>query len=304
MKKRRLIVIAGPTGSGKTALSVALAQKLGTEILSFDSRQIFKELNIAVAKPSEKELAAVPHHFISEFSIHDQMSAGLYEQVAGERLERLFNTCETVVAVGGTGMYLKALLQGMDPMDKHIPASEKKELRDALNMAFAKNGLPGLQQQMLDLDPQAATSVEFRNPARLIRAIELVTHLHQPLAGIRQGALSQRNYDAYLYGIDIDRTELYKRLDLRVDLMVQAGLEDEARGLFPHRELTALKTVGYSEWFTHFLGQSSRVSAIEKIKQHTRNYAKRQLTWFSNTQPLKWLQADSAIRSIFADLNL
>lgn len=274
MKNKKLIVVAGPTAVGKTAKAIALAKEHQTCVISADSRQVYRELNIGVARPSEAELSEVKHHLIAHVSIQDDYNAGAYAREARTLINRLFNSGDTLVVCGGTGLYLRALLKGFDPLPEKNDA-----LRQTLQSELENDGLIALQNRLLNADPERYYKTDLNNPQRLIRAIEVA--LAEPVAhsGIPD---FEHVFDLQMVNMEMPRTELYARINQRVDAMAEAGLEAEAQVLYPLRHLNALQTVGYSEWWPFFEGQTDSASVIEKIKQHTRNYAKRQLTWFKN----------------------
>lgn len=294
--KKQIIVIGGPTASGKTKLAIEVAQKLGTEIINADSRQIYKELNIGVAKPNEEELKKVPHHFVSCNSIHEHFSAGDFQKQGQIVLNSLLEKFNSAVICGGTGMYIKALIEGLDA----LPDTDD-ELRNSIELQFKSIGLWGIKEQLLALDPTAADFVKLDNPARVKRALELVILTGKSLSNI-YNKTSQFDHDTAIdyFCIDFPRNELYNRINKRVDIMVQDGLIDEVRSLHPFEHLKALQTVGYSELFDSFNHKYSQEIAIDKIKQHSRNYAKRQITWFKNQFSSKWISSDNPFQSIFA----
>ena len=269
--RNKLIVIAGPTAVGKTSLAIELAQHFNTEIISCDSRQVFSELNIGVARPSSEELDQVKHHLIAHRSIHEEYNAGIFADEVNALLHQLFEHHPIVIMTGGTGLYIKAVLHGLDYMPK-----KNETLRQQLKLVLESQGLEGLhriaQERGLDIN-----TLENQNPQRVMRAIEIA--VGEPS---QHTAVSPPEYDALCFYINRDRAELYDRINRRVDLMLEEGLEKEAESLLPHQELNALQTVGYKELFEYFNGNWTREKAIEKIKQHSRNYAKRQLTWFRN----------------------
>jgi tRNA dimethylallyltransferase len=271
---KKLIAILGPTAVGKTAYAIELAQSLGTEIISADSRQIFKELNIGVARPSEEELNAVTHHFIASVSIHEEYSAGRYEREALAKLQDLFERHDTVVCCGGSMLYVDALVNGLDD----LPGD--KSVREMWSKRYADEGIEVLQRELRTADPDYYTQVDLNNPHRLIRALEVCTVSGITYSSLRKSAGKERNFEVKKILLDIPREQLYKRIDLRVLRMMEQGLEQEVRNLIPHRHLQALNTVGYKELFEHFDGNCSLDEAVAKIQQHTRNFAKRQLTWW------------------------
>jgi tRNA dimethylallyltransferase len=271
---KKLIAILGPTAVGKTAYAIELAQSLGTEIISADSRQIFKELNIGVARPSEEELNAVTHHFIASVSIHEEYSAGRYEREALAKLHDLFERHDTVVCCGGSMLYVDALVNGLDD----LPGD--KSVREMWSKRYADEGIEMLQRELRTADPDYYTQVDLNNPHRLIRGLEVCTVSGITYSSLRKSAGKERNFEVKKILLDIPREELYKRIDLRVLRMMDQGLEQEVRNLMPHRQLQALNTVGYKELFEYFDGNCSLDEAVAKIQQHTRNFAKRQLTWW------------------------
>jgi len=270
-QNKRLIVIAGPTAVGKTELTIRLAQYFETEIISCDSRQLYKELKIGVARPSDKELKAAKHHFIASHSIHEEYNAGKYARDVNELLQKLFTQHDVVIMTGGTGLYIKAATEGLD-----LLPTKNEKLREQLNYILETEGLAALQSVAKSID-LVDTELDFDNPVRLMRAIEIKQGESNPTE-----AVQVPEYETtYLY-LDRDRDELYSRINKRVDTMLAMGLEDEARTVHDYKDLNALHTVGYKEMFSYFDGEWTYEHTVEKIKQHTRNYAKRQLTWFRN----------------------
>ena len=269
---KTLIVLAGPTAVGKTSYAIQLAQLFKTEIVSADSRQLFKELNIGVARPSEIELACVPHHFIASHSIFKEYNAGIYEQESVELLNRLFELHNTVILTGGTGLYIKAATEGLDTLP---PKNEL--LRSELQSLIETQGIEPLKHRATALGI-SEEKVAFDNPQRLIRAIEIA----EGMKDFKPKPTFARNFTTKYFYLNRDRTQLYERINMRVDNMLADGLEKEARTMYAHKELNALQTVGYKEFFAYFDGHISRELCIEKIKQNSRNYAKRQITWFKN----------------------
>jgi tRNA dimethylallyltransferase len=274
MANKRVIVIGGPTAAGKTSAAIALALELGTEIISADSRQCYRELNIGVARPTPEQLQAVPHHFMAEFSIHQKITAADFEQYALQKTAQLFETHNDVVMVGGTGLYIKAFCEGLDTIPT-IP----QELRDELLKNYQQHGLSWLQQQVATADPHFYSTGEIKNPHRLLRALEVVRSTGQSILTFRRHEKTQRNFIIEKVLINIPKPDLHRNINARVDSMIEHGLEDEVRSLIPYQHLNALQTVGYKEFFNHFNGLTTHQQAIEEIKKNTRNYAKRQLTW-------------------------
>lgn len=270
-----MILVAGPTAVGKTRKAIELALQYKTEIISADSRQCYREMNIGVARPNPEELAAVPHHFIASHSIHDNLNAAWYEKFALDKVNELFTRHTVVVMVGGTGLYIKAFMEGLDEIPETDPVIRASVIRN-----YEERGLHWLQEEVKQNDPVFFTQGENQNPHRLMRALEVVRSTGKSILSFRKGEKAQRPFDIKMLVMDLPRPQLYERIDQRVDEMVNAGLEEEARGLYAFRHLSALQTVGYQEWFDYFEGKTSREEAIALIKQHTRNYAKRQGTWF------------------------
>jgi tRNA dimethylallyltransferase len=270
-QNKKLIVIAGPTAVGKTELTIRLAQYFETEIISCDSRQLYTELKIGVARPSDKELKAAKHHFIASHSIHDEYNAGKYAREVNELLKKLFTQHDVVIMTGGTGLYIKAATEGLD-----LLPTKNEKLREQLNYILETEGLAALKSVAKSMD-LVDTELDFDNPVRLMRAIEIKEGESNPTEAVKV----PKYETTYLY-LDRDRDELYSRINKRVDTMLAMGLEDEARTVHDYKDLNALHTVGYKEMFSYFDGEWTYEHTVEKIKQHTRNYAKRQLTWFRN----------------------
>lgn len=285
MSTKQLVVIVGPTGSGKTDLSIRLAQHYGAPILSTDSRQLYRGMPIGTAQPDAAQLQAVEHHFIASHDIQEDLSCGQYATQALSCLERLFATHDRVVAVGGSGLYVKALCDGMDDLPQADPA-----LRAALTRRLADEGVDALAEQLRELDPRYYEEVDRRNPARVLRAVEVCLQTGRPYSEQRTGRRQKRPFEVVKIGIDLPRAELYERIDRRVDGMLADGLEAEARALYPYRSLNALQTVGYREFFDYFDGRTSYEEAVELIKRNSRRYAKRQLTWFRRDSEIRWFR--------------
>lgn len=283
--KKTLLCILGPTAVGKTATAIKLAQALNTEIISADSRQFFKEISIGTAKPSDKELTQAKHHFIGHLSIHQPYSAGDFERDALLKLSELFKQHDVVIAVGGSGLYVKALIDGLDDMPK-----ADENLRNELNQLYATQGIEPLQQQLLLLNPDLYNQTEILNPQRVMRAIEIALAIKNGF--VPNTKKHKRNFNVIKVVIDLPREVLYDRINKRVDVMMQQGLLDEAQSMLPHRDNYALQTVGYKELFEYFDGLYSLEKAVDLIKQHTRNYAKRQITWFKKEAPDFWFSPD------------
>ena len=280
---KTVILIAGPTAVGKTAIAIQLAKHFQTEIISADSRQCFKEISIGVAKPSAEELNEMKHYFINSHSIHETVTAASFEKYALDAVAEIFKQHDIAVMVGGTGLYIKAFCEGMD----EIPAVDET-LRNELQQQYQQQGIEWLQQQLQQYDPLFAEKGEMQNPQRMLRALEVVRTTGESILAFRKGEKQQRNFNIIKIGLDLPREELYQRINHRVDIMMQEGLLNEAKQVYPLRHLNALQTVGYRELFDHFDGACSLETAVEKIKQNSRHYAKRQLTWFRRDAAMKW----------------
>ena len=285
MKKPLLVCIVGPTAVGKTNVAITLAQQFSTEIVSADSRQFFKELSIGTAKPSPTELAAAPHHFINSHSITEAFSVGDFEKSGLDLLENLFKKHSIVFLAGGSGLYVQAISQGFDNLPKAPP-----ELRAQLNEQLAKEGIEVLQKRLEALDPTYYAEVDIYNPQRIIRALEVCISTGQPFSTFRTHAANERPFEVLTIGLNTERSQLYDRINKRVDMMMKQGLLAEVEKLLPYRELNALQTVGYQELFDYLEGKKSLEKAVEEIKQHTRHFAKRQLTWFRKNTETHWFE--------------
>ena len=282
---KTLIVVVGPTAIGKTTMAINLAQHFHTEILSADSRQFFKEMEIGTAKPSEAELAAAPHHFINSHSIDTLFSTGDFETQALELLETLFLKHNTVVMVGGSGLYIDALCNGLDK----LPDIDLN-IREGLNDRFAQEGILFVQELLKEYDPEYFEKVDQSNPQRMIRGVEFFLSTGQKLSSFLTSTKKQRPFNIIKIGLNTDRTVLYDRINNRVDQMLHGGLVEEVKSLQSFRAYNALNTVGYSEIFDYLDGKLSLQEAVDKIKQNTRRFAKRQLTWFRKDQNTTWFE--------------
>ncbi|MEO1515775.1 MAG: tRNA (adenosine(37)-N6)-dimethylallyltransferase MiaA [Bacteroidota bacterium] len=269
-----LLVVAGPTASGKTAVSVALAKHFQTVVLSADSRQFYREMNIGTAKPRPTEQQGIPHYFIDSLSIHDPYTVGDYERDALELLEELFQKHSLVILTGGSGLFIKALCEGLDEFPE-VPEG----VRQALEQQLEEKGIESLQAELLQTDPSYYQVVDRQNPVRLIRALSVIRASGQAFSSFRTQSRKSRPFQILYTSLEQDRDLLYERIDRRVDQMMKEGLAKEARELYPLRHLNALQTVGYQEFFDHFDGFYDLVGAVERIKRNSRRYAKRQLTW-------------------------
>lgn len=272
----KVLVFSGPTGVGKTSFAIQVAKHFGTEIISTDSRQIFSELNIGVARPSIDELAEVPHHFIASHSIHEPITAGIFLEAARARIQTLFQQHEVVVVVGGSMLYTDALLYGLDDLP-----SDKK-IKEKFEVLLKEKGISFLQAQLEIQDEVYYLEVDKQNPHRLIRALEVIEITKVPFSQLRRGEKKELGSEAHYFFLNRDRAELYDRINARVEQMFEIGLVDEVKSLQAHAHLNALNTVGYKEVFSMLKGELNEQAAIELIQQHTRNYAKRQMTWYRN----------------------
>jgi len=275
---KSVIIVAGPTAVGKTAEAIRLAKSYDTEIISADSRQCYKELHIGVARPTPIELAEVKHHFIGNHSIHENITAGSFAREASIYIEEILKTRDTAVVCGGTGLYIKALVDGLDEIPP-IPI----EIRNEVIQLFETKGIEALRKGLLEIDPAFQQHGDINNPNRMMRAMEVALHTGMPICQFQINAECRginSKYKIKYNIISLPREILYQRINERVEKMMYEGLEEEARTVYPFKELTALQTVGYKELFDYFDGMLTREAAVEKIKQHTRNYAKRQITWF------------------------
>ncbi len=281
---KRLIVIVGPTAIGKTAAAIEVARQLETEIVSCDSRQFYKELDIGVARPSPEELAAAKHHFIACRSVTEPYNAFDYEHDALNTLSTIFESHDTAVAVGGSGLYVDALCNGINLLPDPTP-----ELRAELSQKIANGHLDELLGELQRLDPEYYAIVDRQNPMRIQRALETIYTSGQPYSSLIGKKLPQRPFDIVKIGLQCERTELKERIYRRVDMMMEQGLLDEARSLLPFRSLNTLNTVGYKEIFEHFDGRCTIDQATTNIKNHTWQYAKKQLTWLRRYSQIKWV---------------
>ncbi len=290
---KSLIVILGPTASGKTDLGIRLAESLQTEIISADSRQIYKELQIGTAPPTKEQLKRIPHHFIGNKSIHDYYNASMFETEALSLLSKLFSKHENVFMVGGSGMYINAICSGIDDIPTVDP-----EIRLKLREQYEKEGIESLRIQLKMLDPVYYNMVDLRNPNRILKGLEISVMTGKPYSSFLSHRKKKRNFRILKIGLLIDREKLYKKINLRVDEMIRQGLIEEARRMYPLRELNALNTVGYKELFAYFDNQISKDEAIELLKRNTRRFAKRQMTWFLKDKEIHWFEPDEENRML------
>ena len=298
MNSKRLLYVAGPTASGKTSLAIALAQHFDTEIISCDSRQFYKEMSIGTAVPNSEELAAVKHHFIQQRSIHQPYSIGAFQREALDSLKTLFKTKDTVILVGGSGLYADALIDGLDHFPEVDPA-----FREQLNNQLEHDGIEALATRLKDIDPAYHQKVDLGNPHRLIRALEICLSSGLPYSSFLGNKKAPTFFKSQKIILQWDRSILYERINKRVDQMVAAGLEAEAQSLYPNKDVNALQTVGYREWFAHFDGIFDRTTTLEEIKKNTRRYAKRQTTWFKRYQDALLLPGGISVENILKKFN-
>ncbi|APG58997.1 tRNA (adenosine(37)-N6)-dimethylallyltransferase MiaA [Christiangramia salexigens] len=289
-----LINIIGPTAIGKTALAIEVAKRFKTEIISADSRQFFKEMKIGTAVPEIDELEAAPHHFIQHISIHENYSVGDFEREAIQLLEELYDEHSMAVMVGGSGLYVKAITEGLDEFPEVDP-----KIRENLNKHLQEDGIDWLQKQLFILDPEYYKVADVQNPHRLIRALEICISTNRPFSSFLDQKKPERNFKSISIGLTADREIIYDRINKRVDIMMDNGLLEEAQALYPHRDLNALNTVGYKELFEYLDGNLSLENAIAEIKKNTRRFAKRQLTWFRKDTQTKWFEYDEKPEKIF-----
>lgn len=281
--KKKVIIICGPTAVGKTAIAIHLARHFQTEIISADSRQCFRELNIGVARPSKQELESLTHHFIASHSIQENFTAADFETYAIGKTTELFKRLDTIVMAGGTGLYIKAFCEGLDEIPEVDPA-----IREQIINSYEEKGLHWLQDEVRLKDPVYFATGEIRNPQRMMRALEVVIATGQSILSFRKREKAARDFNIIKIGLELPREELNNRINNRVDRMIEAGLLAEARQWLPYANLNALQTVGYTELFDYLHGKISFEEAVEQIKAHTRQYAKRQMTWFRRDEQINW----------------
>lgn len=278
-----MVVVVGPTAVGKTATAIFLAQHFKTEIISADSRQFYREMSIGTAKPDADELAAAPHHFIDSHAIEEEYSAGDFERDALQLLDTLFEKHDKVIMVGGSGLFIRAVCEGLDNLPK-----APSYIRDQLNKELATNGLEPLKERLKRVDPVYYTVADIDNPQRVIRALEVFEATGNPISSYQKHAMEDRPFAIVTIGINMERDKLYQRINLRVDKMMELGLLEEVKSLVAYRDKPALLTVGYAELFDYLDGHISLEEAIAKIKQNSRRYAKRQITWFKKYGNTTW----------------
>ena len=287
---KTLIVVAGPTAIGKTAAAIQLARHFDTAIISADSRQFYREMSIGTAKPTEEELAQAKHYFVNSHSITDLFTVADFEKQALTLLDELFLTNNVVIMAGGSGLYIKALYEGFDEIPSVAP-----EIREALNKEFFESGIHLLQEKLKLADPVYFATVDLSNPQRIIRALEVFEGTGKPFSSYRTAKTIKRPFQIIKIGLNLPRELLYQRINSRVDVMVEQGLVQEVQNLLPYKHLNALNTVGYSEIFDYLDGKTNFNAAVELIKQNTRHFAKRQLTWFGKDKEIHWFEADASL---------
>jgi tRNA dimethylallyltransferase len=283
MRNKRLIVVAGPTAVGKTAVAIHLAKQLNTEIINADSRQVYKEMTIGTAVPSLHEQAEVRHHLLCHRSIHESYNASRYEQEVITFLDEWFKTHDDIIMVGGSGMYIDAVCRGIDDLPTIDP-----DVRRRIQEEFQQWGLDTMKSRLHKIDPDYYDKADLNNPKRILKALEVAEMTGKPYSSFLTGSDKIRIFEPVKIGLDLPRPELHERINQRVDWMIENQLLEEARSLFEYRHLNALNTVGYKELFAYFEGRCSLSEAIEKIKAHTRQYARRQLTWFRKDKTIQW----------------
>ncbi|MBL4716263.1 MAG: tRNA (adenosine(37)-N6)-dimethylallyltransferase MiaA [Bacteroidia bacterium] len=298
----KLLVIVGPTAVGKTEIAIEVAQLIDTDIISADSRQFYKELNIGVAKPTEDQLAKVKHHFINSISVTDEYNVGMFEKDSLDCLAEIYSSNNCAVMVGGSGLFIRAVCEGLDDLP-----DGNKEVRERLNNEFEKNGVEYLSGKLKEVDIEYYNEVDVFNHRRIIRALEVYELTGHKFSSFRNGNKTQRPFEVHKIGLDLDREVLYERINKRVDLMIENGLIEEARNLYPQKNLSSLQTIGYTELFDFFDGNISEDEAIDLIKQNSRKYAKRQMTWFRKDKDIEWFDPQNKeaiikyVRSTFSN---
>ncbi|MDG2475726.1 MAG: tRNA (adenosine(37)-N6)-dimethylallyltransferase MiaA [Flavobacteriaceae bacterium] len=297
-RNKNLIYISGPTGIGKTNLSIELAKRLKTEIVSCDSRQFYKELKIGTSPPSKSQLKEVKHHFIHNKSIHDKYNVGMYEKDAISLINKLFKEKDLLILVGGSGLYADAVIYGIDEFPE-IPA----EIRNKIISEHKIGGLKVIQEKLKNLDPKYYEEVDLSNSARIIRALEITEFTGKKFSSLRTNKQKERSFQSHVIIVNCEREKLYERINKRVDLMINEGLEKEVLSLQEFKELNTLNTVGYKEFFKYFDNEMSYNDTVNKIKQNTRNYAKRQITWLKKYKKSTKVYYGQEVESIIKELN-
>lgn len=296
--KKHLITIIGPTAIGKTALSIKLAQHYGCPVISADSRQFFKEMNIGTAVPSPEELAAAKHYFIRNISIHDSYTVGDFEREAIALLDELFKENDNVVMVGGSGLYIDAVLKGFDDFPDIDPA-----VREQIITKYNERGIEWLQKELEQRDPEHYARVAKENPQRMMRALEVCIGTGKPYSSFLNIKKNSRKFTPVVIGLEADREVMYSRINQRVDIMVAQGLVNEVKSLHPYKDFNALQTVGYRELFAYIDGEFALEQAVEEIKKNTRRFAKRQMTWFRRNEHAKWFDFTTPAENIIEHIN-
>jgi tRNA dimethylallyltransferase len=297
--EKKLYVIVGPTAVGKTGFAFALAKQLNTEIVSADSRQVYKELNIGTAKPSASELATVKHHFINSHAVQDGYNAGEYGRDAENLLKQLFTRYNEVVMVGGSGLYIKAALDGFDTIPS-IPNNVREQLEQSVN----RHGIEWLQAKLSELDPDLYKKIDQQNVHRLMRALEVKLHTGRSVQDFQGQHKKQHHFTIVKIGLELNSTTLYERIDARMDKMIEAGLFEEAKSFYPLRHLNALQTVGYREIFDFIDGEYDLAETMRLLKRNSRRYAKRQLTWFRRDPEIRWFDAQLDAKTLLDNMDL
>jgi len=298
-KNKNLIYIAGPTGVGKTDLSIEIAKKFNTDIVSCDSRQFYKELKIGTAPPSNTQLSEVKHHFIHNKSIHDKYNVGLYEKDAIDLINKIFSIKDYLILVGGSGLYADSVIYGIDSFPE-VP----QEIRDNIRISFEKKGIKYLQKKIEKLDPKYYSKVDLNNSRRLLRALELIEFTGKSFSSMGSGKAKERNFNTQIISLDCSREYLYSRINSRVDKMIDDGLEKEVFELKQFKNLNTMNTVGYKEFINYFENNVSYGEAVNKIKQNTRNYAKRQITWFKRYKNSRRINIEENYNLDIKNLNI
>ena len=293
MKSKTVIVIAGPTAVGKTSLAIDLAKHFHTQIISADSRQCFRELNVGVAKPTEDQLHQVKHYFINSHSIHEELNAAIFEQYALQSVESIFMHHDVAVMVGGTGLYIQAFCEGLDQIPQISPG-----IREKIKANYERAGLGWLQEQVRSKDPEYFETGEIENPQRLMRALEVVSETGKSIRQFQRNKKATRSFSIIKIGLQLSKEQLHSNIHHRVDEMMRNGLLAEVESLVPFQSLPALRTVGYTELFSYLEGKMPLEAAVELIKANTRQYAKRQLTWFRKDALITWIAPDERQRII------
>ncbi|MBT6699172.1 MAG: tRNA (adenosine(37)-N6)-dimethylallyltransferase MiaA [Flavobacteriales bacterium] len=287
MKTKTLIIILGPTAIGKTSISIKLAKHYNTQIISADSRQFYKELKIGAAPPSKEELSEVQHHFIHNLSVNEDYNVGKFEEDALRKIEELFKEKEKIIMVGGSGLYIDAICKGFDKMP-----DISKEIRNRVISLYKEKGIKFLQSELKENDPIYFNEVDIQNPQRLMRAIEVIYSTSKPFSNFRKEQVKKRSFNIVKIGLDMNREDLYKRINKRVDIMIENGLLDEVGSLLNHRNKNSLQTVGYKELFEYLDGKYSQEEVIDMIKQNTRRFAKRQISWFKRDHKITYFSTN------------